>query len=225
MQQFPKFYVATYLEDKHVFGSIPEIGNWHNYHVYEIEDHLAVRLELLKIHCVPLPSEDVARAWKFADPARQFLVMRDEALEFYGISESKTEFYKPGKRKYTLTDEDKRNGLIFAKLVLRGELYRKCENIAAFCVRQSSRLYAEYAANRELSGEKPNEYPNLARSHDNRNVALQPLLSYMEQAEEAINSIANSDDVRRVSGVLFEMYNDIPSGLKRGSRTAATSNV
>jgi len=225
MQVFPKVYVAVYLEDKHALGLLPEIGQWHNYYVYEIEDHLAVRLELLKVDCVHIPNKEIAHAWKFTDPARDFLVIRNEALDFYNLDNEQTSFHKIGKRKYVLTEADKRNGLALAKAILRGELHRKCRNVLSFTSHPSSTLYSEFmdyvycSGDTTLISKTEKEYPNIVSSYRKRQEDLRSLLTHMENAEGMIDSMQNSTDVRRVTETLFEMYSSLPTRLLNDRKT------
>lgn len=231
MQTFPKVYVAVYLEDKHEMGALTELGNWHNYYVYEVEDHLASRLEFLKTYCIPLPNKEVANAWKFADLARDFLVIRDEALSFYNISKEQTQFHNIGKRRYVMTEEDKKNGLTFAKLILKGELYRKFKNLFEFTKDSNSEIYDSFMSyvygtdDKKFIEKVEKSYPKIVSNYKQKQKYLEILISEMSKAEDLIDSAKNCIDIRAVAGTLFELYANIPTKLINDKRTISEEKI
>lgn len=231
MQVFPKIYVAVYIDDKHEMGALKELGNWHNYYIYEVEDQVASRLEFLKTHCIPLPNKDIANAWKFADAAREFLVIRDEALSFYDITKEQTQFHNIGKRKYIMTEEDKRNGLVFAKLILKGELYRKFKNIFEYTKDNNSEIYDSFVSYVYGTDDKTfidrieKSYPKVVSNYKQKQKYLEILISEMSKAEDLIDSAKNCIDIRATAGTLAELYSNIATKMIEDKRTISEKEI
>lgn len=218
------FYIAVYLDDKQHIGNIKEIGFWHNYFVYEIEDTLASRLEFLKIRCIPMPKE-VAHGWKFTDLHRPFIVIRDQALSMYGFSKEETEFHNVGKRRYVMTEEDKKNGVSFAKLVLKEEIYRKSKNLWEYTKNNYSDIYQEYFSYVYGTDDKnfitavENKYPKAVRGYKNKFLDMEFLVEKMYKAEEVVDSIKDCADVRAATGFLYDLFNSLAETIEKDKKT------
>jgi hypothetical protein len=209
------YYIAVHLEDKNYLGNLQEIGYWENFFIYEVEDHLISRLNLLNIRVVNL-SKEVAYGYKFANPQTERISLTNSGYMYEQLKDRDLEPNprKPGKYKYYLTEEDFRVGILFAKEILREKVYREYKNLWTYTKDNYSEFYKEYlnnvykTYNDEDVKSVEKKYPTIVSMHKEYQSKLEEFVRYMYEAEQVVESIKTSADVH---GALLYLYNAINS--------------
>jgi hypothetical protein len=205
MNEFYKYYIAIHFEDKNALGNIPPIGWWNtNYYIYEVEDHVISRLDLLKVRVVSM-SQKVAYGWNFCTAQRDHIKVRESNLlviEQIGGKE-KLELYKPEYYKYYLTEDDIANGVAFGKIMLKEHLYRNYKNIWSYTKENYSDIYSEYFTyvygtdDKELISQTENKFPKQIEDYKKYYKNLSVLVEDMAILENTIDSIGSIEDVHK----------------------------
>lgn len=140
----PNVYFALHLDDKHVMGNIPDIGQWQNFYVYDVDDQILFRLNLANVQPVFLPSKEVAMGWKFAAEIRDYMRVGEGGVMANQLGEENLHPHKPGKFTYYLNDTDRSLGVEFARIILRTKLYREYGVVLTSLQSKYSKIYNYY---------------------------------------------------------------------------------
>ena len=123
-------YFAVYLEDKKHFSNLECVGSYLNYDVYKVEHHVFVRLEFANRRVVFIHNEDVAIASRVAGARRDFIRVSGDLEQIKKtFKEELLVPHKPFKWTYYLTDKDKKNAVIFMKIIIRDTIFKHFENM------------------------------------------------------------------------------------------------
>jgi hypothetical protein len=123
-------YFAVYLEDQKHFSNLECVGSYLNYDVYKVEHHVFIRLEFANRRVVFIHNEDVAISSRVAGARRDFVRVSGDLEEIKKrFSEELLVPHKPLKWNYYLTDEDKKNTVIFMKIIIRDTIFKHFENM------------------------------------------------------------------------------------------------
>lgn len=211
------YYLAVHFEDKQYMGNLKEIGFWESYFVYEIEDHVLSRVDLIRVRPVIFPSYEVAMGWLFASTQTPTV----KVMEHGGISEYVRSLdgewvpYTKGRIKYTMTEKDIANGVAFAKIVLHEKVDRDFENMWKYIKPQPySPLLAEYITQLRISGKADKSLAHLTQSHDTYDAQLQNISMALYDTHVMIDRMETIPDVFAVLLYHFKQINDLPTTLK-----------
>jgi xylose isomerase len=196
-------------------GNLTEIGFWENYFVYEVEDHVMSRLDLVRTRPVMLPSKDVAMGWLFALAQTDSVKVsnRGGICEYVqGLSGGYIPYTKE-RIKYTITEKDIENGVNFAKLVLHEKVDRDFENMWLYMKPQPhSPLLAQYARDYAESTDPLREY--ISKRHAQHDAKFAILANALFDTHVMIDQMAERTDVHALIVHHFNQVNDLPKMLK-----------
>ena len=168
-------YFAVYLEDKKHFPNLECVGSYLNYDVYKVEHQVFIRLEFANRRVVFIHDEEVAIASRVAGTRRDFIRVSGD------LEEIKKRFpeeflvpHKPLKWNYYLTDEDKKNTVIFMKIIIRDTIFKHFEN-----------MYLAYKAHTSLL------HNLLASGEVEPNILLLDSVSKMDNLVDELNQITD----------------------------------
>ncbi len=211
--------MAVYLEDKACLGSLKEIGFWENYFIYEIEDHVLSRIDLLRVRPVMFPSKHVAMGWLFATAQTDAVKVHpgtyvsDYLIE---IGNDRIVPHTKGRIKYTLNEQDVQNGAEFAKLVLHEKVDRDYENLWIYTKPQPfSRLLSDYVTYVRAAGLPAD--PQLQRlydAQDSQHAAMKKVVDALYDTHVMIEQIDGSPAANAVLLHHFNQINSLPTLLK-----------
>jgi len=220
------YYMAVHFEDKAYMGSLKEIGFWEHYYVYEIEDHVLSRVDLLRVRPVMFPSKHVAMGWLFATAQTDAVKVHPDTYASEHLAEIDSTRMVPhtkGRVKYTLNEQDVQNGAEFAKLVLHEKVDRDYENMWIYTKPQSfSRLLSDYVTYVKASGLPAD--PQLQRLYDAQDyqyAAMKKVVDALYDTHVMIEQIDGSPAANAVLLHHFNQINNLPTIL----RDAETNNV
>ncbi len=220
------YYMAVHFEDKTHMGSLKEIGFWEHYYVYEIEDHVLSRVDLLRVRPVMFPSKHVAMGWLFATAQTDAIKVHpgtDAGDYLTEIGNDRVVPYTKGRIKYTLNEQDVQNGAEFAKLVLHEKVDRDYENMWIYTKPQPfSPLLSDYVTHIRAAG-LPVE-PELQRlfdAQDSHYTSMKKIVDAVYDTHVMIEQIDSSAAAHAVLLHHFNQINNLPTIL----RDAETNDV
>ena len=166
-------YLLFKSRDERTLGPVQKIGYWMDFMVGYVPD---THIDIIPYeHLAPLrtlENENVARGWMFMDGYRGYISVRDGTVQNQNLQVLSSEEATGEKAKYTLTEDDVNNTVIFMKHIMRlrlDEVYDKR------IIQQKMQVSAlEYDSWAEQLFE--------AKAYDVDNTASTPLLSSLASA-------------------------------------------
>lgn len=213
------YYIAVHFEDKRSVGNIPDIGQWENYYVYELDADTISRLDFTNALTARFPSKDVAYAWKFAGDIRDFIRVGEYGITSEQVGKHNLHFHKPGKFTYYITDEDRQNGIEFAKIVLKAKINRDFANIAKYTQEHDSQVSNAYVTmvyamkDAELVADLENRMPTLVKNYRRHVAYMQKIATELHNLECMVDSIKTPLDVRGVQDHLRVTLIELPKTI------------
>lgn len=210
------YYLAVHFEDKSYLGNLTQVGFWEHYYIYEIEDHVLSRVDLLRTRPVVFPSKEVAMGWLFATAQRDSIKIPDRGgvADYVKTLAGNYMPYTKERIKYELTEDDVQAGITFAKLILHEKVDRDFENMWKYVKPQPySPLLAEYITHVRLAADVDPALSHLIASHDKYNVALKTVADALYDTHVMIEQMADIPDVHAVLLHHFNQINDLPKTL------------
>lgn len=217
------YYLAVHFEEKSCFGNLPEIGFWENYYVYEIEDHVLSRLDLLKSRPVIFPSKEVAMGWLFATAQTDSIKITDRGgtSEYLKTLSGKWIPYTKDRIKYEITNADISAGILFAKLVLHEKVDRDFANMWKYVKPQPhSDFIASYANSTRVADSDP-ALAHLIASYKEHDAVLKKIVDAICDSHVMVEQMSDIPDVHAALLFHFKQINELPATLKAES----TNNV
>jgi hypothetical protein len=220
------YYIAVHFEDKRCMGAIQDIGQWDNHYVYEVDADTISRLDFTNTLIAKIPTKEIAYGWKFAGDVRDFLRVGARGIMAKQLGEENLVPHKPEKFTYYITDEDRKNGVKFAKIVLKARINRDFKNIIKYtqdiyldtCSAYANYVYASNDAS--LIADLETNMPKLAENHKNYNRYLRHIVSEMHNLELMVDSIETPEDVRGVQAQMMVTSIDLPKTLTKDREIA-----
>lgn len=218
------YYLAVHFEDKSLLGNLKEIGFWENYYVYEIEDHVISRIDLLKIRPVMFPSKSIAMGWLFATAQTDAVKVHPGTHVGDYVTEIGSDRVVPhtkGRIKYTLNEQDVLNGAKFAKLVLHEKVDRDYENMWIYTRPQPfSRLLSEYAMYvRSADAPFDPAFQWIFNMHDSAYARIKMLVDALYDTHVMIEQIDGPPAAHAVLLHHFNQINNLPQLLLQDRET------
>ena len=225
MKEYYKYYIAVHFEDRLHLGNMPAVGWWRNYTIYEVEDHVISRLDLIKVRVVSMPKK-IAYGWAFCEAQRDFIRVdanNTPLIEQIGGLKN-LEPHKQGKYTYYLTDEDKANGIAFAKIILKEYLYRNYKNMWAYTKENYSDIYSEYflyvygTNDKTLISNVEKTFPKLTLEYKKYYKQLGVLVEDMSKLEDMIDNIESISDVHQTVHDVIVRIDSFPEIIRRDEK-------
>ena len=207
------YYMAVHFEDKTYMGNLREIGSWYDYYVYEIEDHVLSRVDLVRTRPVMLPSKDIAMGWLFATAQTDAIKINHGTFVADYLAEIGSDRIVPHTKeriKYTLSEQDVLNGIKFAKLILHEKVDRAYENMWLYTKPQSfSRLLSDYMMYTRATGLPVDT--KLQRLFDVQDSHYATMKSVTDSLHATHSMIEQIDGSPATHAVLLHHFNEINS--------------
>lgn len=213
------YYIAVHFEDKVYMGSLKEIGSWYDYYVYEVEDHVLSRIDLVRTRPVMLPSKDVAMGWLFATAQTDAIKINHGTFIADYLAEIGSDRIVPHTKeriKYTLNEKDVLNGIKFAKLILHEKVDRAYENMWIYTKPQPfSRLLSDYVMHVRAAGLSADpELQQLFDAQDSHYAAMKRVVDSLYDTHVMIEQIDGSPSTHAVLLHHFNQINSLPALLR-----------